>query len=1037
MPRQPAPAPDPANDAGEERLRTVTQNMPVMMDAFDAAGAIVFWNRECERVTGYSAAEIVGNPQAMQLLYPDQAYREQMLAEWAARGGDHREWEWETTCKDGSVRIVAWSNISHHFPVSGWASWGIGVDVTERKRAEAALREALAAAAAREQELERARASLEIRSANLAHAIAELELEIAEHTHAEEALRASEAQLREREELFRALFEHSPDAILLIDPVTFTIVDCNPVTCQMNGYSREELIGQPADMLNEVRVAEEMKAAYIDYLQRVGSLKYELNHRRADGLVFPIEVSAAVIRLSGRELLLGIDRDISERRRIENAEREQRALAEALRDTAAALNSTLHLDEVLDYILANVGRVLSHDAASIMLVEDEVAYVVRRLGYAEAGFETTVMSLRFRVADAPTLRQMSETGQPLAIPDTRTYSGWLDRLATRWVRSYAGAPIRLKGAVIGFLNLNSGTPDFFTAAHAERLRAFADQAATAIENARLFQAAQRRLDEMAAVLAAGAAISSSLDLTTILSRLAEHMGQAVDATSVYICDWDPVMDTTTVLAEYYGPGASPEERVSDLGITYRQSEAFGLNVDFHALLAHESPVLFHVDDPRTPERTRAHVAEYGGRSVLVVPFVSKGRILGYADLWESRRHRDFTPPEIALCQGIARHAAVALENAGLYAAARRSNEELEQRVAERTAELESERQRMETILNAMAEGICLTDRDRIMRYVNPGLEQIAGYPAAELLGQNPRVMKSGLTSPAIYDEMQRALERGEAWRGDVINRRKDGTLYDAALTITPLKDAEGEIVGFVGSQRDITYLKELDRLKNQFVSQIGHELRTPLTNVKLHIELLEHGKPDKREEYIRVLHTETRRLQKIIEGFLDISQFDAGAVSIRSIPLDLNQLAEDVIASCRAQAVERGLALHFQPDPNLSRTLADPTLIHQVMSNLMDNAFNYTPRGGSISLLTAGYGHEEQDWITFTVRDTGPGISADELPHLFERFYRGAAARNFITPGAGLGLATCKEIVDRLGGRITVESSGGAAFTVWLRSLSD
>jgi PAS domain S-box-containing protein len=125
----------------EERLRRVVQNMPVMMDAFDAEGNIIVWNGECERVSGYQQAEIVGNPKAMEWLYPDPAYREQMMSEWKRRGDDYRVWEWEMTCKDGSVKTVAWSNISQRFPVPGWATWGVGVDLTERKKWERALEE--------------------------------------------------------------------------------------------------------------------------------------------------------------------------------------------------------------------------------------------------------------------------------------------------------------------------------------------------------------------------------------------------------------------------------------------------------------------------------------------------------------------------------------------------------------------------------------------------------------------------------------------------------------------------------------------------------------------------------------------------------------------------------------------------------------------------------------------------------------------------------------------------------------------------------
>ncbi len=124
----------------EARLHLILQNMPVMLDAFDENRNIVEWNRECERVTGYRADEVVGNPQIMELLYPDVAYRQQMTLAWSDRGNDYRQWEWEITCKDGSIKTISWSNISDRFPIPGWASWGIGLDVSDLKRAEAALK---------------------------------------------------------------------------------------------------------------------------------------------------------------------------------------------------------------------------------------------------------------------------------------------------------------------------------------------------------------------------------------------------------------------------------------------------------------------------------------------------------------------------------------------------------------------------------------------------------------------------------------------------------------------------------------------------------------------------------------------------------------------------------------------------------------------------------------------------------------------------------------------------------------------------------
>lgn len=126
-------------ERSEDRLQQILQNMPVMLSALDEQNRMIVWNHECERVTGFSAAEMMGNPQAMTLLYPDTAYRQQMIEQWTDRGNDYRDWEWEITCRDGSVKTVAWSNIADCFPIPGWQAWGVGVDVTDRKRSEAAL----------------------------------------------------------------------------------------------------------------------------------------------------------------------------------------------------------------------------------------------------------------------------------------------------------------------------------------------------------------------------------------------------------------------------------------------------------------------------------------------------------------------------------------------------------------------------------------------------------------------------------------------------------------------------------------------------------------------------------------------------------------------------------------------------------------------------------------------------------------------------------------------------------------------------------
>jgi diguanylate cyclase (GGDEF)-like protein len=193
--------------------------------------------------------------------------------------------------------------------------------------------------------------------------------------------------------------------------------------------------------------------------------------------------------------------DISERKQIEQWEKENRVLAEALRDTAAALNSTLKLEEVLERILINVGRVVPHDAVNIMLLKDGIASITRCQGYAERNLEKALKNLRLPLAEMPFLRRMAEIGVPVFVADTIAEPDWVVIPETKWIRSYAGAPIRIKGVPVGFINLDSEQAGFYTALHAERLRAFADQAAIAVENARLYEEVQRLaiMDELTGV----------------------------------------------------------------------------------------------------------------------------------------------------------------------------------------------------------------------------------------------------------------------------------------------------------------------------------------------------------------------------------------------------------------------------------------------------------------------------------------------------------------------------------------------------------
>jgi GAF domain-containing protein len=183
--------------------------------------------------------------------------------------------------------------------------------------------------------------------------------------------------------------------------------------------------------------------------------------------------------------------------RVERAEREERIFAEALRDTAEALSGTLDLAKVLDRILENLERVVPHDAADVMLIEDDAARIVRYRGYSESGAAATLPDIRLSLESTTSLATMVRTRQTLLVRDTRDYEGWLKLSRMEWLRSYMAAPLIIHGKVRGFLNLSSREPNFFTEEQADRLQSFAAQASVAIRNAQLYGEALKIADEQA------------------------------------------------------------------------------------------------------------------------------------------------------------------------------------------------------------------------------------------------------------------------------------------------------------------------------------------------------------------------------------------------------------------------------------------------------------------------------------------------------------------------------------------------------------
>ncbi len=405
-------------------------------------------------------------------------------------------------------------------------------------------------------------------------------------------------------------------------------------------------------------------------------------------------------------------------------------------------------------------------------------------------------------------------------------------------------------------------------------------------------------------------------------------------------------------------------------------------------------------------------------------------------LFGKRDPDDFYPQtDVELLNTLANQVAPVIESIQLYEALQQHAKGLAVEVADRTAELRSEKDRTQAILDSAGEGIFFTDPQGIILYANPKMNNLTGFTAVELLGTPLNNIQTDESSAEAARQMLLALENGERWTGNLTLQRKDGDYYDANLTIAPIYTDDQRIDGFVGVQSDVSKFKEIDRLKSEIIANVSHELRTPLTNIRMYIQLLKIGKPEKQDHYFEVLHHETERLTRLIEDLLELSKLDSGEISTNLEPTDIQLVIKGVVESNQAKADEKNINLMVENNtPQLPLALADPMQINQVFNNLVINAINYIPSERDIVIHFGTGTLVDHPAVWVSVADNGQGINPEEIPHLFERFYRGEIGQASKVAGTGLGLAISQEIVDRHHGKIEVASEVGVGttFTVWL-----
>jgi GAF domain-containing protein len=750
------------------------------------------------------------------------------------------------------------------------------------------------------------------------------------------------------------------------------------------------------------------------------------------------------------------------------AEQNRSATLAALRQASLAVTLRLDLNAVLEAVLEHALKLFNGDDGHIFLFDGE------RLSFGAARWADAEQHQPYTTPrpDGMTMR-VAQGGAPIVIPSVDEHPLFAEGHSGGAI---IGMPLRVGTQVLGVMNLAFHRPRPLNEAELDDLQLLADQAALAIQNASLFAQADAERQRLRLLSDVGRRLVASVEPDAILQQAVSMTTQSLGGRSGGIFLLDQAADRLRLAAASRADGLLVEELSERLDLSLgRGLEGW---VATHRTAA-------RVEDVQRDERwIQIPGVDEGGGSAISAPLLVEDRLLGVMTILGDAT---FTQDHLDLLEAISRQVALALSNAGRYVELERRFRE--QVALQQVAQVISRRLEMQPLVEEVCKQVAdvlgypnveimlVEGEDLVMRAAK-GAESAVGLHLPLARGIVGRVARTDRTAFAPDVGLDPDYVQAIATtRSEIVVPLHKGSLVIGVLNVESpvaygLTEDDARLLSLLGDQvsvaienaalydrlrRHSTDLEqtvaertarlaealeqatEADQLKTQFVADVSHELRTPLTNIRLYLELISRAGRERFAEYLETLNRETERLVDLIEDLLAISRLDAGTHPPEMAPLDLNALARGLVADRRRMFDEGRLQVTFEPDEDLSEVAADGRLLTQVVANLMTNAMHYTLPGGRVSLATESVVVDGKHWATLRVTDTGLGIPADEQGHVFERFYRGTASRRMGTPGTGLGLSICKEILDRHGGRIQLQSRAGegSTFTIWLPAGPD
>ncbi|MGA9533103.1 MAG: GAF domain-containing protein, partial [Anaerolineales bacterium] len=596
--------------------------------------------------------------------------------------------------------------------------------------------------------------------------------------------------------------------------------------------------------------------------------------------------------------------------------------------------------------------------------------------------------------------ELLRTGQPMVIDDVQRESGWLSigqLPESSDIHGWLGAPLKVRDRVVGVVNVDSHQVGAYGSREIEVVSAFADHAATAVANARLFADSQRQVRATEALAETARVVTGSLDLEDVPQRILRQTARSLDAKGASLA----MVDEESGELEFRVATGDGAEDVVGFRLPLGRGIAGWVAEHKEATVVADAQAdpRFH---PGMDDKTGITT-----RNVVCAPILVQGELM--AVLEAVNVPSDGNPSEqLRLLKGIAGLAGTALAHAQLF------------------SETQSARERYAGLFNDSIDPILITDLTGEITEANHRAETFLGVPLDSLLGQEVRSIYTADTERLPADLAD--IKDGETISYNAEATHQEGKPLPVEVHVKRIDiDREPHLQWIL---RDISERLELDELRSDLTSMIFHDLRSPLGNVMSSLEMLQDSISEGDETLHAILsiaQRSSRRLSRLVDSLLDLGQLEAGQAVLHEEPASLAETVREAVEEVEPLSEAKGHELSFEIPDTMPTVEIDVDMIRRVVINLLENAIKYTRTGGQIHVEL----ESDSDSQVVHVSDTGPGILPRYQQQIFDKFSR--IHHEGRPKGLGLGLAFCRLAVEAHGGTIWVESEQGKGSTFSFR----